>query len=65
MCSGRICRYDSLDAGIDAIDRLLGGYEARGRDTIEEMNGYYVQPASANWYNTVSNVKRTVESLEK
>lgn len=57
-------RYDSIPEGIEAIDALLAQYTATGHDTIEKLNGYYVYPASATWYNTVINIKTNVESLD-
>jgi len=35
MCGRRLCQYDSVEAGIDAINTLLEKYEARGLDTVE------------------------------
>jgi hypothetical protein len=64
MCNGRVCKYPTLEAGIEAIHSLLTRYEAKGKDTIEELNGYYVQPASTNWYNTVLKTKLHLESLQ-
>jgi hypothetical protein len=55
--------YPTIPEGIAAIDTLLTKYEAKGKDTIEELNGYYVQPASANWFNTVVKIKNELESL--
>lgn len=64
MCGrGIVCRYATLEDGIKAIDSLLTKYEAKGKDTIEELNGYYVQPASQNWYNVVLKTKLHLESL--
>jgi len=64
MCgSGKLCHYESLEAGINAISNLLVKYESRGKDTLEELNGYYVVPASANWFNTVLKTKQLVENL--
>ena len=56
-------RYKSYEEGIAAISNLLQRYEDRGKDTIEEMNGYYVVPANPNWLNTVIKIKAQVESL--
>ncbi len=63
MCRGTPCKYESYEGGIDAIDSLLERYEGRGKDTIEELNGYYVVPASQNWYNTVIKTKNLLENL--
>lgn len=63
MCSGRVCHYGSAEEGIAAISNLLAKYEARGKDTIESMNGYYVVPASSLWLNTVIKTKAAVEGL--
>lgn len=56
-------KYADLGQGIAAIDALLAKYESRGKDTIEELNGYYVVPASNNWLSTVLKVKAELESL--
>jgi hypothetical protein len=56
-------RFATIPDGIEAIDALLTKYEAKGKDTIEELNGYYVQPASQNWFNVVLKTKLTLESL--
>jgi hypothetical protein len=64
MCgSGRVCAYKSWEESIEAIHSLLTKYEARGKDTIEELNGYYVVPASQNWFNVVLKTKQHVEAL--
>jgi hypothetical protein len=60
---GHLAQYATLSDGIDAISSLLVRYEVRGKDTIEELNGYYVQPASQNWFNTVLKTKQLVENL--
>jgi hypothetical protein len=56
-------RYSSYEESINAISDLLSKYEIRGKDTLEELNGYYVQPASNNWLSTVLRIKSEVESL--
>lgn len=61
--SSGLKRYATAEEGITAINGLLAGYEARGYDTIERLNGYYVQPASTNWFNTVIKTKLTLELL--
>jgi len=64
MCGkGKLCAYSSIPDGISAINALLTKYEANGHDTIESLNGYYVVPASSNWYNTVLSTKLKLESL--
>lgn len=64
MCGkGVLCKYATLEEGIRAISTLLEKYESRGKDTLEELNGYYVVPASNNWYNTVLKTKLKVENL--
>ena len=55
--------YSTAEEGIAAISDLLTKYEARGYDTIEKLNGYYVQPASSNWFNVVLRTKQELESL--
>lgn len=60
---GGLERYASLPDGISAISNLLVRYESRGKDTLEKLNGYYVVPASQNWYNTVLKIKLKVEEL--
>lgn len=61
FCGKTLCRYGSPEEGIRAIDALLTKYESRGRDTIEELNGYYVVPASPNWYATVTKVQAQLQ----
>lgn len=69
MCSGRICRYDSLAAGIDAIDRFLERAEAKGRTTIESFRSWYCYSDSEpghvcrNWESVVLRTKAAVEAL--
>jgi hypothetical protein len=63
MCSGHICSYPSLEAGIAAIDAFLSKAESSGRDTVEKLNCWYVQPCSTNWLNTVSRTKNQLEAL--
>ena len=55
--------YKTPEEAIAAITALLARYEERGYDTIEELNGYYVQPASQNWYSVVTKTKAHIESL--
>lgn len=56
-------QYCTAEEGIESISSLLARYEARGKDTIEDLNGYYVQPASQNWLNTVLKIKAQLENL--
>jgi hypothetical protein len=60
---GGLAKYQSFEESIQAISDLLVRYEARGKDTLEELNGYYVVPASANWFSTVLKIKLQVENL--
>ena len=55
--------YSTPEEAIEAISTLLAKYEAQGRDTIEELNCYYVQPCSQNWLNTVLKIKASLEAL--
>ena len=64
MGSSGLRKFSSLEGGIEAIDALLARYEDNGHNTIESLNGYYVQPASQNWLNTVLNTKELLESLQ-
>lgn len=64
MCPGKgLCKYATLADGITAISARLVKYDVNGHDTIEKLNGYYVYPASSNWYNTVIKIKTHLESL--
>lgn len=56
-------RYCTAEEGIQAISNLLARYESKSKDTLEELNGYYVQPASSNWLNTVIKAKDELERL--
>jgi hypothetical protein len=57
-------KFASLPDGIEAISNLLQKYENdKKHTTIESLNGYYVVPASASWYNTVLITKLKLESL--
>jgi hypothetical protein len=57
--------YPTPEAGIHAISDLLAKYETDGKHTsIESLNGFYVQPASNNWLQTVLKTKAYLESLE-
>jgi hypothetical protein len=60
---GGLARYSSFEESISAIDGLLTRYEGRGYDTLEELNGYYVQPASDNWFRVVTITKAAIEEL--
>jgi hypothetical protein len=70
MCSGSICSYPSLEAGIAAIDAFLRKAESNGRDTIEEFRGWYCvndkYPGKIcpNWESVVLRTKSQLESLE-
>lgn len=61
---GGLQRFATMGEAINAIDSLLAKYEARGKRTIEELNGYYVVPASTTWLNTVLTTKLHLESLQ-
>lgn len=64
MCGkGVLCRYTTLEDGIKAIDAFLTKAEAKGKDTIEELNCWYVVPCSQNWLNTVLKIKTQLEAL--
>lgn len=60
---GGLARYNSYEDGIAAIDAFLRKAEGSGRDTVEELNGWYVVPASNNWLNVVIKTKQQLESL--
>jgi len=62
--SSGLAYYSTPEQAIEAISMLLARYEESGHDTIEKLNGYYVQPASANWLNTVLRTKSELESLQ-
>lgn len=62
--SGGLRRFPSPESGIQSISNLLAKYEANGKDTIEKLNCYYVQPCSNNWLNTVLKTKQVVENLQ-
>lgn len=51
-----------MESGIEAIETFLEKAEAK-HPTIESLNGWYNQPASKNWLNTVIKTKAKVESL--
>ncbi len=61
---GGLRKFSSLPEAITCISDLLATYETKyGKDTIEELNGFYVQPASATWLQTVVKTKRELEAL--
>lgn len=65
MCGkGYPCKYSDLHAGIEAIDAFLAKAEASGHGTVESLNGYYVQPASSSWLQTVLKIKFELENLQ-
>lgn len=65
MSSGSgLQHFNSIPESISAISSLLSRYESKGKDTLEELNGYYVVPASQNWFNTVLKTKLTLEQYE-
>ncbi len=55
-------RYPSIPAGLEAINAFLAKAETK-HPTIESLNGWYNQPGSANWLNTVVSTKLKLESL--
>lgn len=62
MGRGGLAKYGSYQEGINAIHTFLEKAESRGRDTIEELNGWYVVPASNTWYSVVTKTKSQLES---
>lgn len=63
MAGGRLLRFDSLPAGIAAIDSFLAKAESNGRTTIESFRGWYCASACTTWEPTVIKTKLKLESL--
>ena len=63
MSNGKIIRFPTLEAGIQAINDFLAKAEIKGRTTIEKLNCWYVQPCSQTWLKTVLRTKDLLESL--
>lgn len=63
MSGGHLIHFESLGAGITAIETFLAKAEDNGRNTVESLNCWYVQPCSANWLDTVLRTKAAVEGL--
>ncbi len=62
--SSGLAYYSTPEQGIQAISELLAKYETEyGKTTIEQLNGFYVLPASNNWLNTVLKSKQLIENL--
>jgi len=62
MSKGKIIRYPTMEAGIEAISAFLAKAEAK-HPTIESMRGWYCASACTNWEPTVIRIKNEVESL--
>ncbi len=63
MSGGRLLQFATLSAWITAENNFLAHAQASGHTTIESLNGWYVQPASNSWLQTVLTTKQQVESL--
>lgn len=63
MSGGKLIRFVSIEAGIDAINNFLSKAENNGRRTVESFRGWYCASECTNWESTVISTKEKLESL--
>lgn len=56
-------KYATPEEGITTISEFLAKADKAGRNTLEKLNGWYVVPASSNWFNVVLTTKTKLENL--
>jgi hypothetical protein len=63
MSGGHLIYFDSLSAGLDAINNFLNRADHNNRTTIESFRGWYCASECSTWESTVIQTKETVENL--
>ena len=71
LSKGKVIKYPSQEAAIDAVHNLLDKAYNNGRDTIDELNGWYCYNANypggkcPSWTRVVTETKLKLEALNE